>query len=186
LTAALRLAELGRAAGLPLRGLLLAAIALHVGVTLRAANPWHGDEHFQILEFAWARAGLSPLADLPWEFPARIRPTLQPALAIGVLRVLRALGVTSPYPWVLALRLITLALALGVLVRVCAYAAEGLGRPARRTLWLGALFAWFAPLLTSRFTSENWSGLALAAALPLVERRGSPVRAVHLAEVLAA
>jgi hypothetical protein len=163
------LAEQGAAAGLPLGALGLAALVLHVGVTLRAVNPWHPDEHFQILEFAWARAGLAPLADLPWEFAARIRPTLQPTLALGVLAALRALGVTSPWVWVLTLRLASVALALAVLAWSCARVAPTLGRSGRRALWLSALFLWFLPLFTGRFTSENWSGIALAAALALLE-----------------
>ena len=40
--------------GLPVTTLLLGAVALHVTVTLLAVNPWHPDEHFQILEFAWS------------------------------------------------------------------------------------------------------------------------------------
>jgi hypothetical protein len=163
------LAEEGRAAGLPLGALMALAAALHAGVTLLAVNPWHPDEHFQILEFAWARAGLAPLADLPWEFPARIRPTIQPTLAIGALGALRAVGIDSPYPWVLVLRLGSLALALTVLAYVCARVAPTLGRAGRRTLWLSALFLWFLPLLTSRFTSENWGGLALVAAIPMLD-----------------
>lgn len=173
-----RLAHEREATGLPLGALILAALVVHLGVTLQAVNPWHPDEHFQILEFAWARAGRSPLADLPWEFPARIRPTLQPALAIAALRGLALLGVTSPYAWVLLLRLVSLALAFAVTVHVCLHAAPRLGRYARRTLWLAALFLWFTPLFAARFTSENWGGLALAAALPLIERdaRGRSAR----------
>lgn len=171
-------AEEARATGLPLAALPLAALLLHVGVTLAAVNPWHPDEHFQILEFAWARAGLSPLADLPWEFSARIRPTLQPTVALGVLAALRTVGIASPYPWILVLRLGTLALAFLIVLYVCARIARTLGRPGRRTLWLAALFLWFAPLLTGRFTSENWSGLALAAAIPLLE--AEPARARDL------
>ena len=163
-------AEESGATGLPLAALLLAAALLHVLVTLRAGNPWHPDEHFQILEFAWARAGLAPLGELPWEFAARIRPTLQPTLAMGALAALRAVGVTSPWPWILALRLATLALSFAVLLHVIAHASPTLGRAGRRTLWLAGLFLWFAPLFTSRFTSENLSGLALAAALPWLER----------------
>ena len=71
------LSEEAHATGLPVTTLLLGAVALHVTVTLLAVNPWHPDEHFQILEFAWARAGRAPVEGLPWEFAAKIRPTLQ-------------------------------------------------------------------------------------------------------------
>ena len=163
------LSEEAQSTGLPVAALLLGAVALHVTVTLLAVNPWHPDEHFQILEFAWARAGHAPVADLPWEFAARIRPTLQPTLALGLLKALGAVGLTSPYAWTLALRLGTLALAFVVLLHVVSHLSPKMTRAGRQVLWLTSLFLWFAPLFTSRFTSENLGGLALAAALPLVE-----------------
>ncbi len=158
-----------QATGLPLAAMLATAVAIHVWVTLLAFNPWHPDEHFQILEFAWARAGLSPLAELPWEWEARIRPTLQPSLALGLLTALRALGLDSPFVWVLLLRLTSLAVALAALLGVVAHAAPALTRAGRQTLWMTALLLWFLPLFLGRFSSENLGGLALAAAIVLVE-----------------
>lgn len=156
---------------MPLRALLLVAVVLHVGVTSMTPNPWHPDEHFQVLEFAWARAGLAPLDALPWEFEARIRPALQPTLALGVLLGLRAVGLTDAGTWILVLRLGTLVLALGVGVAVALRVGPTLARPGRRVLWLTTLFLWFAPLFTGRFSSENLSGLALAAALVVATGR---------------
>ena len=155
------------ATGLPLHALVAIAFGIHVLVAFLALNPWHPDEHFQILEFAWARAGLTPTDSLPWEWSARIRPTLQPTLALVPLEALRALGLTSPFLWVLLLRLGTLVLAFAVLLRVFAHVSPTLGREGRRTLWLAGLFLWFLPLFLFRFTSENLSGMALAWALVL-------------------
>lgn len=161
-----------RATGLPLAWLLAVAVAVHVAVAVLAVNPWHPDEHFQILEFAWARAGHAPLEALPWEFAARIRPALQPVLAMGVLGGLRAVGVTSPFAWILVLRLATLALALAVLLGVVGRAAPGLDPGPRRVLWLGAFLLWFAPLLLFRFTSENLAGILFVAALARLDGGG--------------
>ena len=163
------LSEETRSTGLPVTTLLLGAVALHVTVTLLAVNPWHPDEHFQILEFAWARAGHAPVAGLPWEFAAKIRPTLHLTLALGLLKALEAVGLTSLYVWTLALRLGTLALAFVVLLHVVRHVSPKMTRAGRQVLWLASLFLWFAPLFTSRFTSENLGGLALTAALPLIE-----------------
>ena len=178
------LSEEARATGLPVTTLLLGAVALHVTVTLLAVNPWHPDEHFQILEFAWARAGHAPVEGLPWEFAAKIRPTLQPTLALGLLKALEAVGLTSPYAWTLALRLGTLALAFVVLLHVVRHVSPKMTRAGRQVLWLASLFLWFAPLFTSRFTSENLGGLALAAAMPLVEDDGGRVRDAGIAVFL--
>ncbi|GMV05724.1 MAG: hypothetical protein AMXMBFR53_20010 [Gemmatimonadota bacterium] len=166
------LARESHATGLPLAWLLAVAVAVHAATAVVAVKPWHPDEHFQILEFAWARAGHAPLDSLPWEFAARIRPALQPVLAMGVLGALRALGVTSPFAWILVLRLATLALALAVLLRVVGRAAPGLDPGPRRVLWLGAFLLWFAPFLLFRFTSENLAGILFAAALVRLDRGG--------------
>jgi hypothetical protein len=172
------------ATGLPLPAMLATALAIHVWVTLLALNPWHPDEHFQILEFAWARAGLSPFADLPWEWGARIRPTLQPTLALGLLTALRAVGLDSPFLWVLLLRFASLALAFAVLLGVVAHVSPSLGRTGRQTLWITSLLLWFPPLFLGRFSSENLGGLTLAAAIPLVEGSGSMRRRDGAAGIL--
>ena len=157
--------------GLPLGLLLLCAVILHGGVALLALNPWHPDEHFQILEFAWARGGMGPIEGLPWEFAAQIRPSLQPTLALLLLKSLWVLGFESPGLWILLLRLSTLALSLVVLLAVIFRVSPLLSTEGRRVLWLSGLFLWFTPLFTSRFTSENLSGLALASALVLATGR---------------
>ena len=162
------------AAGLPLGWILGGAAVVHLAVTLLSVNPWHADEHFQVLEFAWARAGLAPLADLPWEWDARIRPTLQPVLAMGVLGALRAVGVESPFVWIALLRVGTLALAFATLLRVFAVVGPSLEREGRRALWLSGLLLWFTPLLLFRFTSENLAAMALAWALTLVAAGRQP------------
>lgn len=149
-------------------------MVLHLGVTLRAGQPWHPDEHFQILEFAWARMGLAPLAELPWEYAAQVRPTLQPALAMAALGLLRAVGIDSPFTWALALRLATLVIALATVLRVVAHTSPGLSRDGRRILWLLALFCWFAPFLLFRFTSENLGAIALVAGFTFIGAGAKP------------
>ena len=163
-------------AGLPLPLLLAVSTGLHLVVALLAVNPWHPDEHFQILEPAWARAGFASMEQLPWEFQDRIRPTLQPTLALILLVSMRAIGLTSPFLWVLVLKLGTLALSIATVVWIASAASRSLDRPGRRALWLTSLFLWFLPLFHHRFSSENLAGMAFFAAVPLIGRAG-PFRA---------
>ena len=177
--------SLGRQAadtGLPLPLLLAVSAALHLVVALLAVNPWHPDEHFQILEPAWARAGLASMDELPWEFHDQLRPTLQPTLALILLVSMRAVGLTSPFLWVLVLKLATLALSIATVVWIASAASRSLDRPGRRALWLTSLFLWFLPLFHHRFSSENLAGMAFFAAIPLIGRAG-PLR-VTLSGVL--
>jgi phosphatidylinositol glycan class B len=158
--------------GLPLAHLLMASGVLHLIVAVLAVNPWHPDEHFQILEPAWARAGLAPMDELAWEFNDRIRPTLQPTLALILLTALRAVGLTSPFLWVLLLKLGTLALSMVTVIWIVSAVSRSLDRPGRRALWLTSLFLWVLPLFHHRFSSENLAGMAFFAAVPLIVRPG--------------
>ncbi len=154
--------------GLHLRWLIAIAIAVHLATTLAGVNPWHPDEHFQILEFAFARAELASTELLPWEFHQRIRSTLQPTLAMLPLLLLRGAGIDSPFVWVALLEVLTLAAAGGITLWIAMRTAPGLSRPGRRMLWLASLFIWFLPFLRFRYTGENLGGMALAAAVPLI------------------
>lgn len=172
------------ATGLALRPLLFTAAGIHLLVTLLSVNPWHPDEHYQILEFAWSRAGLASPDLLPWEWNAHIRPTLQPAMALVVLKALRALGVMSPFVWVALLRIGSVVLALAILLATFARVSGSLTRTGRQTLWLTGLFLWFTPLFLGRFTSENWGGMALVSAILLLTPRAPSERADAAAGVL--
>ena len=66
---------------------------------------FHPDEHFQILEFANWKMGGTPTEVLPWEFYARMRPSLQPVLAIGFIRIFQGIGIHDPFIWAFLLRL---------------------------------------------------------------------------------
>ena len=68
---------------------------------------YHGDEHFQIIEFAQFKLGKTAQVNLPWEFEAQIRPTLQPVLAMGIFYVCDLISIIDPHTQAFVLRLIT-------------------------------------------------------------------------------
>ena len=72
----------------------------------------HVDEHFQILEFINYKLGLTPLVDLAWEFPAKIRPWIQPFFYYHLVKFFSFLGINSPFTWAWLLRLTTVALTI--------------------------------------------------------------------------
>ena len=75
--------------------ILRRSLAILAGVTILTAwfsNTFYfPDEHYQVLEFMGLKLGITPAAELPWEFEARIRPWLQPLLYFLIARPLMAL-----------------------------------------------------------------------------------------------
>jgi phosphatidylinositol glycan class B len=130
---------------------------------------FHPDEHFQILEFANYKLGAIPAADLPWEFAAKMRPALQPALALGFIKISHALGVVNPFTIAFGLRLLSGVLAILVYARFCQRIATG-PRAAEqgKLVFFLATVLWFVPVLAVRFSSENWSALAFLAGVSLL------------------
>lgn len=136
-------------------GLLLAAIF--------ATGFYHCDEHFQILEFAALKLGLTTESALPWEYGARIRPWLQPAIYVGMAKALSWVGFTNPFGWAAFFRLSSAALAwVGIfLLALC------LPRWINQPRWQrgGVLFLFFlfyVPYLYARPSSESLSASLFA------------------------
>jgi GPI mannosyltransferase 3 len=147
--------------------LFWAGLALYSLTAWCSGGYFHPDEHFQLLEFASMKAGITPVGELPWEYPAHIRPGLQPMLAWAVLTGFRSMGVENPFFIAFVLRW------MSALWCWCLFwKAAGVffpGQPAQaRWLRCLALFLWFVPLLSVRFSSENWSQLSLLTGLMLL------------------
>jgi phosphatidylinositol glycan class B len=94
------------------RYILLIAGLLYIVTAWSSHGYYHPDEHYQIIEFANFKLGEITAADLPWEYGAQIRPTLQPAMAYVLFKSLYFIGVSDPYHLAFALRLLTVLLAL--------------------------------------------------------------------------
>jgi len=151
------------------RTLLLAGLGVYILTAFASQGYLQSDEHFQLLEFADYKLGVTPAADLPWEFQQQIRPALQPALAVGVIRAARAAGVLDPFSQAFLLRLISALLAILVYAWISnRLPADSSGESGGRMLLAVAILLWFVPTLSVRFSSENWSGLAFLSGVGLL------------------
>lgn len=123
---------------------------------------FHGDEHYQILEFARWKLGLTLAESLPWEFNEQIRPTLHPSLAYIFLKAAFWLNIENPYTQTFLLRLFTGCFAL---FSILFFWKESKGQFESRQLqilYLALFFLlWFMPFLSVRFSSETLGGLWL-------------------------
>jgi len=151
------------------RTLLLSGIALCVLAAWFTIGYHHPDEHFQIWEFANYKLGNIPAADLPWEFPAQMRPGLQPFLAYSTVLVAQKLGIENPFLHIFITRLICGLAGLWVSWKWFLWLERDLKSPdAARWMRIGLLFFWFMPYLNVRFSSENTSAICFFGGLLLL------------------
>lgn len=141
--------------------IFLLALIAHLICVWFSVGFHHPDEHFQLVEFANYKCGRTPLDKLPWEFPSRMRPGLQPLMAYLILRPYYALGFTDPYHFSTLLRLLSAAMAL-----YTAWQFHKIIKPQIQSLFYQnvhlvlSLLGWGLVYLHVRFSSENWSAIA--------------------------
>jgi phosphatidylinositol glycan class B len=148
------------------RGLALGALLLFLAQAWRSDRYYNPDEYWQVVEFASYKLGRTPASELAWEFQARARPYLQPAVYAAVAQGLARAGFPEPHVALLGYRV------LGALLAWVALCVLALGLGARLTeegqrRWLlaGCLLTWYVPFLSVRMSSESVSGSLLALGL---------------------
>jgi phosphatidylinositol glycan class B len=142
------------------------------------------DEHFQILEFMGLKLGITPAAELPWEYQARIRPWFQPLLYFLIVSPLRALGLQDMFTLVFVLRLLTglfSVAALALFARAILGTIEG--EAEKRSFVRYLPFFGFLPYLFVRTSSETLSAAFFALGLA-VALRGRSIRFLALSGLL--
>lgn len=139
----------------------------------------HPDEHYQLIEFANYKIGspLTPLHKLAWEYEARIRPGLQPFMAYVLLKAYYGIGLSDPYNYTFILRLIS---GLAALFTAFAFHRAIVGQIKNEYLKKAHLvlsvLGWGLVYIHVRFSSENWSAMAIAWALIFLWKEKNPNR----------
>lgn len=139
--------------------ILIAAFIVYAVSAFFNNGYYYYDEHYQIIEFAELKAGNNNPKDLAWEYNAKVRPALQPAIAYVFLSVMRWVGVEDHYLLMTLLRLLTAFIAL-IIITFFIKKTQHLIRD-NLIVWykLMAYFLWFLPFINIRFSSESFSGL---------------------------
>lgn len=128
----------------------------------------HPDEHYQILEFAGLKLGLTEAVNLPWEYHFQIRPTAQPAFVVFLSKGLGILGITSPFTIAWILRILSSVFAFFVMKKMYETFKETVQSATLKHFFLlFSMLLWFNFYLGSHFSSENWSGLLFVLAFTL-------------------
>jgi phosphatidylinositol glycan class B len=139
-----------------------------------ATAAWFGvgfqseDEFHQVISVAQHMRGEASAEDQLMDFHAHWRSSLLPVIAAGVFEAGDLVGLTNPFTRALILRLITGALALGVLRDLARVVKPMLRTENHQALDALNWFLWFVPILLMRFTGEAWSALLFARGLTLL------------------
>lgn len=120
---------------------------------------YHLDEHYQILEFASYKLGITKSYHMPWEFNEKMRPSIQPWFAYWVHKSLALFGNTNPMNVAITLRLLSAILALFTVKVLYTSTKRFFEVKYHLPLLILSLFIWFNPYLMVRFSSENWSAM---------------------------
>ncbi len=132
---------------------------------------FHGDEHYQIIEFAGVKLGTHQSSELAWEFSEKLRPSLQTTLVFFIISILKIINVINPYTQLFILRLITALFAIYVIkfsVDRNRYLLKGKGM--QIAFLLISFFLWFIPFLSVRYSSETLSGLFMLFGISLYDK----------------
>jgi phosphatidylinositol glycan class B len=115
----------------------------------------HFDEHFQIFEFAGLKLGLNDASNLPWEYDAQIRSAFQPAIVVVMVKIMKAVGITSPFDWAFIVRLLAGFFSLVCIYFCCSALSRHLLPENRKLFILLSYFLYFIPYIAVRFSSET-------------------------------
>ena len=148
---------------------LFIVIAFYIFVAFNSSGYNNADEHYQIVEFANYKLGKATPSDLAWEFAAKIRPGLQPALCYFIFKGIALFGVTDVYYLAFILRLISAVLAIFVIRFFINSSGSIVEKKNYNGFVILSYFLWFLPYINVRFSSENWSGLFFLASLALLQ-----------------
>lgn len=145
----------------------LRILAVFVAVSaVTSVTFFHPDEHFQTIEFASVKLGLSSASELPWEYAAQLRPWLQPALYTLIGKVALVAGMTDRFHLLALFRIATALFSFLAFRTFARVAVRELPRDHMRIAFARSvpLFG-FLPYLFVRTSSENVAGACLALSL---------------------
>ncbi len=161
--------------GIPDRVIFISAIIWYIITAYFSVGYFHGDEHYQIIEFSGLKTGTNKPIDMAWEYKAQVRSSVQPVLCYFIFKVCDKLLITDPYIKSFILRLITGVLAAFIIYWLAKTVRRFIDDKYWKPLLIFSFFTWFLPFINVRFSSETWSGLCLLISIILALKENKPI-----------
>ena len=129
---------------------------------------YHGDEHYQIIEFAGIKTGTYTPIELAWEFESQIRAAIQPTICYLIFNACDFFSIIDPYHKAFILRLITGLFAVLAIYFFTHSCRNMMSCRNWKPFLIVSYSLWFLPFINVRFSSETWSGIALLTSLAFI------------------
>jgi phosphatidylinositol glycan class B len=137
--------------------------------TIFSIGYYHPDEHFQILEFAGTKLGLVAPGTLPWEYPAEMRPAIQPLMVVLSYKFLDLFHFADVFRVAFMLRAFSALLSFAAIhLFIKTFINEINDKKFQPWFIILSFLLWFNVFNSVRFSSENWSGKLFVIGLCLV------------------
>jgi phosphatidylinositol glycan class B len=149
---------------------LAVSILLHIIVSILSIGYHHGDEHYQILEFAGLKLGFNNPVDLAWEYHYKMRPALQPFFAVIMIKFFNALSLTDPFFQAIIFRMLSSILSIvSIVVFIQAFIDDLTNETLKKWLIVMSFLLWIIVYTDVRFSSEGWSASFLTLGIALLK-----------------
>lgn len=148
--------------------ILWCGIFFHLLAVIFSEGFQRPDEHLGIMRFvAMKLQMITPeQGQVSWEYPAMIRPWLQPFFHYLILRPFQFLGLNDPFVMSFMLRLVSSIFGLVGTWSFYLYFKNDFQK--KESFLFVLLSLWFIPFFHARPTAENWCASAFIIALPWV------------------
>jgi len=135
------------------------ALIIHVIQAIQAVGYFHPDQHFSIIEFASYKLGFSSADQMAWEFPNKVRPTIQVYLFLGYYHLMDLLNLGEAYISLAILRVIVVLINFLLFNYVITREFKSENQNLLIIVLLVANFSWFYPYHKTMFNSENFGAI---------------------------
>ncbi|OUR98779.1 hypothetical protein A9Q84_05035 [Halobacteriovorax marinus] len=151
--------------------LFIFSIFFHLIAVIFSEGFHRPDEHLGILRYVFVKLDVYPASDLSWEYPAKIRNWVQPAIYYFIAKSLYLIDVKSPFVITFFLRLFTSLFSLIVLFQFSKFSRVFLKKERSINIANLCFFGlWFFPFIHARTTAENFGMNVFALGLMLLTK----------------
>ena len=139
-----------------LKNVLIWGAIFHLLAAIMTEGYHRPDEHLGLMRFMSMKLGLYPASGLSWEFPAMIRPWLQPGIMVLISKFYLSLGFKNPFYWATLLRLISSGLGLYASYQLACESKKELKEISYKMALPLFFLLWYFPFFHARPSAENW------------------------------